>query len=61
MAVGAAWALGKYLFELALPWDAAAWSWPAAVALAALTSLLAGLAASRGLGSHSPLEVLRAE
>jgi putative ABC transport system permease protein len=61
LAVGAAWALGKYLFELALPWDAAAWSWPVAVALAALTSLLAGLAASRGLGSHSPLEVLRAE
>jgi putative ABC transport system permease protein len=61
LAVGAAWALGKYLFELAMPWGAADWSWPVAVGLAAVTSLLAGMAASRGLASHSPLEVLRAE
>jgi putative ABC transport system permease protein len=61
MAVGAGWALGKYLFEIALPWGAAGESLPVVVALAVVTSLLAGMAASRGLASHSPLEVLRGE
>ncbi|MGA2052955.1 MAG: FtsX-like permease family protein [Opitutales bacterium] len=61
LAVGAAWALGKYWFQIALPWGTAGWSLPVAVGLASATSLLAGLAASRGLASHSPLEVLRAE
>jgi hypothetical protein len=53
--------LGKYYFEIALPWGTAGWSWPVAVLLAVATSLLAGVAASQGLASHSPLEVLRGE
>jgi putative ABC transport system permease protein len=61
LAIGGAWALGKYYFEIALPWAMAGWSWPVAVVLAVITSLLAGVAASRGLASHSPLEVLRGE
>ena len=61
LAVGAADALARRLFELPMPWTSVAWSLPVAIALGAVTSLVAGLAASRGLASHPPLEVLRAE
>ena len=59
LAVGASWALAKFVFELSY----APSLWPllvTAVSVSLLTVAI-GLIASRGVGSRPPLEILRAE
>jgi putative ABC transport system permease protein len=59
LAVGASWALARFVFEL----NYAPSPWPllvTAVSVSLLTVAI-GLIASRGVGSRPPLEILRAE
>ena len=59
LAVGASWALAKFVFELSY----APSLWPLLVTAASVSLLTVaiGLIASRGVGSRPPLEILRAE
>ena len=59
LAVGASWALAKFVFEL----NYAPSVWPLFVAAAIVVTLTVavGLLTSRGVGSTPPLEILRAE
>jgi len=59
LAVGASWALAKFVFKLTY----APSPWPLLVTAASVSLLTVaiGLIASRGVGSRPPLEILRAE
>ncbi|HEV2842675.1 MAG TPA: FtsX-like permease family protein [Chthoniobacterales bacterium] len=59
LAVGASWALAKFVFKL----NYAPSLWPLLVTAASVSLLTVaiGLIASRGVGSRPPLEILRAE
>jgi putative ABC transport system permease protein len=59
LAVGASWALAKFVFKLGYEPSI----WPLFVAAAAVSGLTVavGVIASRGVGSAPPLEILRAE
>jgi len=59
LAVGASWALAKFVFKLSY----APSIWPLFIAAASVSLLTVaiGLIASRGVGSAPPLEILRAE
>ncbi len=60
MAIGANWALARYVFELG--WSAPPWlTLVAGWAAVSILTVATGLFASRGICDHPPLEVLRQE